>query len=89
MKEYKVTIQRTYNTTITLRFPNDGRDHKAIIDKNISEGEEFDGYCISMVWDLIAEKELEQMDITNESWEISEINNTITGALSNDTGPRN
>ena len=29
------------------------------------------------------------MDISNDSWEISEINNTTTGALSNDTGPRN
>ena len=82
MKEYQIDIQRTYTTTIILRFPNDGRDHKAIIDKNISEGEE-------MVWGLISEKELDQMDITNESWEIKEINNTITGALSNDTGPRN
>ena len=42
-----------------------------------------------MVWDLISEKELDQMDITNESWKIKEINTTITGALSNDTGPRN
>jgi len=82
MKEYKVDIQRTYNTTITLRFPDDNRDHKAIIDKNISEGDEG-------IWDLIAEKELEQMDVTNDQWEIEEINTTITGALSNDTGPRN
>ena len=82
MKEYQIDIQRTYTTTIILRFPNDGRDHKAIIDKNISEGEE-------MVWDLISEKELDQMDITDESWEIEEKNNTRTGALSNDTGPRN
>ena len=37
----------------------------------------------------ISEKELEQMDISNDSWEISEINTTRTGALSNDTGPRN
>ena len=82
MKEYQVNIQRTYNTTITLKFPDNGRDHKAIIDKNISEGDE-------IVWDLIAERELEQMDVTNDKWEISEINTTITGALSNDTGPRN
>jgi len=82
MKEYQVDIKRTYNTTITLRFPDDGRDHKAIIDKNISKGEE-------MVWDLISEKELDQMDITNDQWEVKEINTTRTGALSNDTGPRN
>ena len=33
MKEYQIDIQRTYTTTIILRFPNDSRDHKAIIDK--------------------------------------------------------
>ena len=82
MKEYQIDIQRTYTTTIILRFPNDSRDHKAIIDKNISEGEE-------MVWDLISEKELDQMDITNDQWEVKEINTTRTGALSNYTGPRN
>ena len=82
MKEYQVVINREYTTYITLRFPDDSRDHKAIIDKNISEGEE-------MVWDLISEKELDQMDITNDQWEVKEINTTRTGALSNDTGPRN
>ena len=83
MKEYNVYIQRTYNTTIILKFPDDGRDHKEIINEKISTGDEG-------IWDLIAEKELEQMEVTNDQWEISEINNnTTTGALSNDTGPRN
>ena len=31
---------------------------------------------------------LEQMNVTNEKWEIQEINNTRTGALSPFTGPR-
>ena len=29
------------------------------------------------------------MDVSNITWEIQEKNNTRTGALSNDTGPRN
>jgi len=29
------------------------------------------------------------MDISHEKWEVGEIKNTRTGALSNDTGPRN
>ena len=83
MKEYEVTVLRMYTTEITLKFPDDGRDHKEIINENISDGEE-------MVWDLIAEKELEQMNVDDITWEIQEINNTTTtGALSNDTGPRN
>ena len=82
MKEYQVTINRTYNTYITLKFPDDGRNHIDIIDDKITAGNEG-------IWDLIAEKELEQMDVTNDKWEILEINNTRTGALSNDTGPRN
>ena len=82
MKEYQVVINREYTTYITLKFPDDGRDHKEIINEKISTGDEG-------IWDLIAEKELEQMEVTNDNWEISEINNnTITGALSNDTGPR-
>jgi len=82
MKEYKVTILRMYTTEITLKFPNDGRNHKEIINEKIKEGDQG-------IWDLIAEKELEQMEVSNETWEISEINTTTTGALSNDTGPRN
>ena len=82
MKEYQVVINREYTTYITLKFPDDGRDHKEIINEKISTGDEG-------IWDLIAEKELEQMDVTNDKWEIKEINTTITGALSNDTGPRN
>jgi len=82
MKEYQVTVLRMYTTEITLKFPDDGRDHKEKINECIELGDED-------IWDLIAEKELEQMDINHERGEIKEVNNTRTGALSNDTGPRN
>ena len=82
MKEYQVKIERTYTTYITLKFPDDGKDHTKLICSSLLEGED-------PIWDLIAEKELEQMDVDNETWEIKKINNTITGALSPDTGPRN
>ena len=81
MKEYQVTISRTYTTNITLKFPDDGRNHMDIIDEKISAGDEG-------IWDLIAEKELDQMDISDDNWEISEINQTRTGALHPDTGPK-
>ena len=83
MKIYRINVNRTYYTTIELKFPDDDRDHKEIINEKIKEGDR-------EIWDLIAEKELEQMEVTNDNWEISEINNnTITGALLPDTGPRN
>ena len=67
MKEYQVVINRTYTTYITLKFPNDGRDHKEIINEKIWKGDED-------IWDLVAERELEQMNVDNEGWEIAEIN---------------
>lgn len=33
MKEYQVTISRTYTTNITLKFPDDNRNHMDIIDE--------------------------------------------------------
>ena len=69
MKEYQVTISRTYTTNITLKFPDDGRNHMDIIDDKIKAGDED-------IWDLIAENELEQMDISNDNWEIHELTNT-------------
>jgi len=81
-KEYQVIVCREYVTHIILKFPDDGRNHAEIIDDKIHQGDEG-------LWALIAEKELEQMEVNNEQWEISEIKNTRTGALSNDTGPRN
>lgn len=67
MKEYQVTINRTYTTYITLKFPDDGRNHMDIIDNKIESGDED-------VWDLIAHEELSQMDVNQEDWEIHEIN---------------
>jgi hypothetical protein len=82
MKKLAVIVNRVYTTSIELKFPNDGRDH-------IQEIEERLANKVGMLWDLVYEKELEQMNITNESWEISEIHQTRTGALSPDAGPRN
>ena len=83
MRKYQVKIQRTYTTYVILKYSDDGKNHEEIIEENLANGEE-------AVWDLIYEKELEQMNVDNQWWEIEEINNnTITGALSNDTGPRN
>jgi len=82
MKEYQVIINRTYTTYITLKFPDDDRKHMEIINEKIKEGDQG-------IWDLIAEKELEQMEVSNDQWEISEIHQTRTGALSPDAGPRN
>ena len=69
MKTYQVTISRTYTTYITLKFPDDGRNHMDIIDDRITS-------CDEDIWDLIAEKELEQMDVSNDNWEIHELTNT-------------
>ena len=69
MKTYQVTISRTYTTYITLKFPDDGRNHMDIIDDRITS-------CDEDIWDLIAEKDLEQMDVSNDNWEIHELTNT-------------
>tara|TARA_R100000664_G_C2755592_1_gene143324 strand:+ start:872 stop:1081 length:210 start_codon:yes stop_codon:yes gene_type:complete len=66
-KEYELIVIRQYTTRVTLKFPDDGRDHKATINDKVLSGDE-------SLWDLIAEKELEQMDIDHENWEIKEIN---------------
>lgn len=66
-KEYELTVIRQYTTRVTLKFPDDGRDHKTTINDKVLSGDEG-------LWDLIAEKELEQMDIDHENWEIKEIN---------------
>tara|TARA_R100001086_G_C11690564_1_gene218428 strand:+ start:392 stop:595 length:204 start_codon:yes stop_codon:yes gene_type:complete len=67
MKTYQVTISRTYSTNITLKFPDDGRNHMKKINECLELGD-------NDIWDLIAEKELEQMDVSNDNWEIAEIN---------------
>lgn len=65
IKEYQVVINRVYTTYIELKFPDDGRDHIQEVDERLANR-------TGMLWDLIYEKELEQMNITDESWEISE-----------------
>ena len=91
MREYKVTILRMYTTEIILKFPDDDRDHKWAINDNLINSNKLASFISDEgdIWDLIAEKELEQMDVSNITWEIQEKNNTRTGALSKDTGPRN
>tara|TARA_R100001129_G_scaffold177640_1_gene152677 strand:- start:115 stop:336 length:222 start_codon:yes stop_codon:yes gene_type:complete len=69
MKNYQVTISRTYVTKIQLQFPDDGRNHMDIINDKITS-------CDEDIWDFIAEKELEQMDVNDDSWEIHELTNT-------------
>ena len=66
MKTYQVAINRTYTTRITLKFPDDGRNHMKKINECIESGDQD-------IWDLIAEKELEQMETSNQDWEISEL----------------
>ena len=70
MKEYEVKIVREYTTRVTLKFPDDGRNHKLAIENNLRMANELDE---GDIWDLIAEKELEQMDINHEQWEINEL----------------
>ena len=82
MKTYRININRTYYTTVELKFPDDGRNHAEIINDKIEDQDH-------EIWDLIAEAELHQMNVDNEEWEIEEINQTRTGALSPDAGPRN
>ena len=69
MKEYQVTMSRTYTTNITLKFPDDGRNHMKKINECLELGD-------NDIWDLIAEKELEQMDVDTYNWEIHELTNT-------------
>jgi|TARA_Y100000004_G_scaffold173395_1_gene211217 hypothetical protein len=67
MKKYELIISRTYTTTVVLKFPDDGRNHMQIIRDKFQTGNE-------EIWDVIAEKELEQMDVRTTDWEIAEIN---------------
>jgi len=82
MKTYRILMSRTYNTSVEVNFPDDGRDHAEIINDKIEDHDH-------EIWDLIAEAELFQMNVDNQDWKIQEINKTRTGGLSPDTGPRN
>jgi len=82
MKKYQVIVNRVYTTYVELKFPDDGRNHIQEVDERLTNR-------VGMLWDLVYEQELEQMNITDENWEVSEIHQTRTGALSPDIGPRN
>ena len=75
MKKFRINVQRTYNTWINV----EEKSLKVLEEKLIDHDED--------LWDKIYEQEMEQMDIDENDWEIYD-NNTITGALSPDTGPR-
>ena len=77
MKKFRVKVQRTYTTWINV----EEKSYKTLEEKLIDHDED--------LWDRIYEQEMEQMDISDDNWEISEINQTRTGALSPDTGPKN
>ena len=76
MKKFRVKVKRTYTTWIDV----EEKSYKTLEEKLIDHDEE--------LWDKIYEQEMEQMDIDENDWEIYD-NNTITGALSPDTGPKN
>jgi len=76
MKKFRVKVKRTHTTWINV----EEKSYKTLEDKLIDHDED--------LWDKIYEQEMEQMDIDENDWEIYD-NNTTTGALSNDTGPRN
>ena len=76
MKNFRINVQRTYNTWINV----EEKSLKVLEEKLIDQDED--------LWDKIYDKEMEEMDVEPVNWEIYD-NNTITGALSNDTGPRN
>jgi hypothetical protein len=73
MKKFRVKVQRTYTTWINV----EEKSYKTLEEKLIDHDED--------LWDRIYEQEMEQMDIDDNDWQIYE-NNTITGALSKDTG---
>ena len=76
MKKFRVKVKRTHTTWINV----EEKSYKTLEDKLIDHDED--------LWDKICEQEMEQMDIDENDWEIYD-NNTITGALSPDTGPKN
>ena len=76
MKKFRINVQRTYNTWINV----EEKSLKVLEQKLIDQDED--------LWDKIYDKEMEEMDVEPVNWEIYD-NNTITGALSPDTGPKN
>jgi|TARA_Y100000310_G_scaffold245516_1_gene250496 hypothetical protein len=75
MKKFRINVQRTYNTWINV----EEKSLRVLEEKLALQDED--------LWDKIYEQEMEDMDVEPINWEIYD-NNTITGALSPDTGPR-
>ena len=76
MKKFRINVQRTYNTWINV----EEKSLRVLEEKLALQDED--------LWDKIYDKEMEEMDVEPVNWEIYD-NNTITGALSPDTGPKN
>ena len=76
MKKFRINVQRTYNTWINV----EEKSLRVLEEKLALQDED--------LWDKIYEQEMEDMDVEPVNWEIYD-NNTITGALSPDTGPKN
>ena len=66
MKRYRIRVRREYTTDIFMVLPNDGKNHKEDLDDRLRGGD-------SDLWYDIAQKELEQMDIDHEDYEITEV----------------
>ena len=76
MKKFRINVQRTYNTWINV----EEKSLKVLEQKLMDHDED--------LWDKIYDREMTELDVEPVNWEIYD-NNTITGALSPDTGPRN
>ena len=75
MKKFRINVQRTYNTWINV----EEKSLKVLEQKLMDHDED--------LWDKIYDREMTELDVEPVNWEIYD-NNTITGALSPDTGPR-
>mgnify|MGYP003138159195 FL=1 len=76
MKKFRINVQRTYNTWINV----EEKSLKVLEQKLMDHDED--------LWDKIYDREMTELDVEPVNWEIYD-NNTITGALSPDTGPKN
>ena len=76
MKKFRINVQRTYNTWINV----EEKSLRVLEEKLALQDED--------LWDKIYDREMTELDVEPVNWEIYD-NNTITGALSPDTGPKN
>tara|TARA_Y100000310_G_scaffold309904_1_gene354498 strand:- start:1536 stop:1775 length:240 start_codon:yes stop_codon:yes gene_type:complete len=79
MKKFRIKVQRTYTTWLDV----EEKSLKILKDKIKDDNED--------IWEKVYDQELTQMNVEPVNWEIFKINenDTLTGALSPDTGPKN